>query len=103
MGMKLPKTADADVTAFVVSSNAGGNTGTLSIVGLVTTEVVAVQIPKVENPVESNDDHWTPMMQEDEAVVLRAGNNVVLIPAELHIRLVKPAGVAGNTYGVRWS
>lgn len=103
MGMKLPISADADIIAFTVSSNAGGNTGTLSIVGLVTTEVVAVQIPKVENPVEGNDDHWTPMMQEDEAVVLNAGNNVIRVPAELSIRLVKSAGVAGNTYGVRWS
>lgn len=103
MGMKLPITPDADFTAFVVSSKAGGNTGTLSIVGLVTTEVIAVQIPRVENPVESDDDHWTPMMQGGEAVVLNAGNNVVRIPAELHIRLVKLAGVAGNEYGVRWS
>lgn len=81
----------------------GGNTGTLSIVGLVTTETVAVQIPRVEAPDAETDAHWTNLIQDGTAVQLDVYNNCIIIPARLNIRLVKAAGVSSNAYGVRWS
>lgn len=99
MNLILPVNADAGVIKFVT----GGNSGTLSIVGLVTTETVAIQVPRVESPDEANDAHWTPLMQNDAAVVLRAGHNAENTPCNLLVRLVKDAGVAGNAYGVQWS
>jgi len=99
MNLILPINADAAVKSFVT----GGNSGTLSIVGLVTTETVAVQIPRVASPDETNDAHWTPLMQNDAAVVLRAGHNAENTPCSLLVRLVKDAGVAGNAFGVNWS
>jgi len=99
MNLILPINADAAVKSFVT----GGNSGTLSIVGLVTTETVAIQIPRVETPDEANDAHWTAMVQEGDPVVLKVDNNAVRIPARINIRLVKAAGVAGNLYGIRWS
>jgi len=99
MNLIFAISADADKKSFVTD----GNTKTISLVGLVTTETVAVQIPRVESPADDNDAHWTAMMQGGAAVELTADNNVVRVPARLHIRLVKAAGVAGNAYGVRWS
>jgi len=99
MNLILPATADAAVKSFVT----GGNSGTLSIVGLVTTETAAIQVPRVENPDEANDAHWTPLVQDGIASVLSAANNVLIVPARLPLRLVKSAGVAGNLYGIRWS
>lgn len=99
MHLILPFNADAAKTMFTT----GGNTGTLSLVGLVTTETVAIQIPRVASPDATNDDHWTALVQEDEAVTLRAGHNVTRIPASLLLRLEKDAGVEENPYGVRFS
>lgn len=102
MELILPKTADSAKKMFV-SGYGGSNSATLSIVGVVTTEEVAVEIPTVESPDVDTPAHWTALMQEDMAVILRAGNNVIVIPSRLLIRLNKAAGVAGNAYGVRWS
>jgi len=99
MHLILPVNADAAKTMF----STGGNTGTLSLIGLVTTETVAVQIPRVASPDATDDDHWTALMQDGTAVELTADNNVVRIPASLLIRLNKAAGVAANAYGVRFS
>lgn len=77
--------------------------GTLALVGLVTTETVVIEIPKVAFPDESNDNHWTPLVQDGTTVELSATNNCVRIPAKLLIRINKAAGVAGNAYGVSWS
>lgn len=85
------------------TSGQPGRLKTLSIVGLVTTEIVSVQIPKVENPADGNDAHWTPLVQDGLAVELSSSNNVIFVPAILTLRLVKPAGVDENAYGVRWS
>jgi hypothetical protein len=79
------------------------NPTTLSIVGLVTTETVAVQIPRVESPDDATDADWTNLVQDGTAVQLDVDNNCIRIPARLNIRLVKAAGVASNAYGVRWA
>ncbi len=104
--MILPVSAAAAKVKIDVSNSPENNpTGwnpTLAIVGLVTTEQVAVQIPRVVEPVTATDAHWTPMMQDGEAVVLNADNNVIRLPGALIVRLVKDVGVAGNEYGVRW-
>lgn len=73
----------------------------VSLVGVVTTEEVAFQIPAVPDPDKDNPAHWTPLMQNDAAFVLRAGHNADSIPAALRVRIVKPAGVNGNPYTVR--
>lgn len=99
MNLVLAITSDADVCSFLTV----GTTGTLSIVGVVSTETVAVQIPRVESPNETNDDHWTPLMQDGEAFKLTASDNARRLPVTLQIRLVKDAGASGNAYGVRWS
>lgn len=95
----LPVTADADVSNPFVTA---GKT-TLSLIGLVTTEKVAIQIPRVESPDAEEDSQWTPLVQDGLPVTLGATNNVIFVPANLLVRLVKDAGVAGNAYGVRWS
>lgn len=77
---------------------------TLSIVGLVTTETVAVQIPRVAEPVEATDAHWTALIVDSEAVVLSVTNNAIRIPSGLDpVRLVKAAGVDDNAYGIKLS
>lgn len=73
-----------------------------SLVGLVTTEQVVIQVPRVETPDADTDAHWTPMMQDGEVVALSADNNVLLVPSAMILRLVKDAGVSSNAYGVRW-
>jgi hypothetical protein len=80
-----------------------GKTGTLSLIGLVTTEKVAIQVPRVQSPDADEDSHWTPLVQDGLPITLDAANNVILVPANLLVRLVKDAGVAGNAYGVQWS
>lgn len=110
--MILPVSAEADQVKIDVSNspenNPGGWNSLFVLVGLVTTERVAVQLPRVENPHPTNDDHWTPWMQKVQgvqglvAVELSVDNPVIRIPSALIVRLVKDAGVAGNEYGVRW-
>lgn len=99
LNLILAISANAASCAFVTT----GTTGTLSLVGEVTTEEVAVQIPTVEAPDVGTDAHWTALMQNGEAVKLSLNNNVLMIPAVVLVRLVKSAGVAGNAYGVQWS
>lgn len=47
------------------------------------------------------DAHWTPLMQDSEAVTLTAGHTAEAIPVGLTVRLVKPA--TANAVGLRWS
>lgn len=104
--MILPVSAAADqVVIDEINSPEpapGGWNSILALVGLVTTEQVAVQIPRVEHPEPSNPAHWTPWIQDGVAVALSASNSVIRVPSALIMRLVKDAGVAGNEYGVRW-
>lgn len=78
-------------------------TGVLSIVGLVTTEVVSIEIPRVTDPDINNDSHWTPLKQNDSPVTLRAGHNAEQILGNIYVRISKPIGVSGNTYTVRFA
>lgn len=96
MDLVLPLTSAAEVA--MVNTSRGG--ATLSIIGLVTSETVAVEVPRVFGPDVNNNAHWTPLMQEDEATTIRAGNNAISVPGMLVIRLKKAAGVSGNAYGV---
>lgn len=75
----------------------------ISIVGLVTTETVTVQIQRVAEPVEANDAHWTDLYQNDELVQLRAGHNAEDVSGLDLVRLVKTAGVSSNAFGVKRS
>lgn len=80
----------------------GKDVTVLLLVGVVTTEVVDIQIPTVEEPEESNDAHWTALMQDGDAVTLNVDHNVVWLPSNHQIiRLNKATGVAANAYGVR--
>ena len=92
--MLLPISASAAKKAYRLSGN-------LMLVGTVTTETVAVEIPVVENPVEATDAHWTALIQEGTAVALSATDNAIRIDGNMQIRLNKAAGGAGNAYGVR--
>ena len=81
-----------------------GKSGTLSLIGTVTTESVAVEIPTVEEGYNLTDNaHWTPLMVDGEAFVVDASNNARRLPVDLVVRISKAAGVAGNAYGVRWT
>jgi len=101
--MILPVNASAAVSAQNFTASGASSSTTLSLVGLVTTETVSVQIPRVVDPDWDDDDHWTPLVQDGIAITLSVNDNVVYVPANLLIRLVKDAGVADNAYGVRWS
>jgi hypothetical protein len=99
MELRLEINANAETAVFPT----GRDTGTLSIVGLVTTETVAVQIPRVAHPVTATDAHWTNLIQDGDAVQLDVNNNAIRVPGNLLVRLKKDAGVASNAYGVRFS
>lgn len=73
--------------------------GTLSVVGVLTTEEVAIEIPTVVDPDENNDNHWTPVMSNGEAIVLNSDNNILGIPFVSTLRVNKPAST-GNAFGV---
>ena len=73
----------------------------LSLVGTVTDETVAIEIPTVENPDETVDANWTALKQATNAIILNADNNAIPLSAiPSLIRLNKDAGIADNAYGV---
>lgn len=92
--------AAADVWVGPTFSN---KTGTLSIVGLLTTETVAVEVQRVIDPDPDTDAHWTPLVQNGDAVVLSADHNAERISGNLLVRIKKAAGVSGNQYTVRYA
>jgi len=73
--------------------------GSISIVGLVTTESVAIEIPKVENPDVSTDTDWTPLVYDGTTYVLDVDNNRRSIPFRGTYRISKPAS-NGNAFGI---
>jgi len=75
--------------------------GSLSIVGLVTDESVAIQIPRVETPVLATDEHWTNFVYDSTTYVLDVNNNRVSLPFRGTYRIVKAAS-EGNAFGIRF-
>jgi len=73
--------------------------GSISIVGLVTTESVAIQIPRVASPAVDTDAHWTNFIYDSNTYVLNVNNNRVSIPFRGTYRIVKPAS-SGNAFGI---
>lgn len=95
--MLLPISADAQKKSYQI----GGASCVLALVGVVTTETVAIEIPAVHHPDEAVDAHWTALVQDGVAVVLDATANAILLEGNLLVRLNKSAGAAANAYGVR--
>jgi hypothetical protein len=73
--------------------------GSLSIIGLVTSESVAIQIPRVVNPAIGTDTDWTNFVSGSTAVVLNANNNRISMLVRGTYRIVKPAS-NGNAFGI---
>lgn len=95
----IESTVDA-VKKILIIDNQNLN-GSISIVGLVTTESVAIQIPKVADAVVGTDASWTPLIYEGITQVLDVDNNRLSIPYRGTYRIVKPAS-PGNAFGIRF-
>lgn len=97
--MLIESTVDA-ADALLIVDNINLN-GSLSIEGLVTTESVAIQIPRVASPVLATDDHWTNFVYNGTTYVLDVDNNRISIPFRGTYRIAKPAS-PGNAFGIRF-
>lgn len=75
--------------------------GSLSIIGLVTTESVAIQIPRVETPAVDTDAHWTNYVYDGTTYVLDVDNNRISLPFRGTYRISKAAS-NGNAFGIRF-
>lgn len=95
----IASTVDA-ANALLIVDNINLN-GSLSIEGLVTTESVAIQIPRVAEPVLATDAHWTNFIYDSLTYVLNVNNNRVSIPFRGTYRIAKPAS-PGNAFGIRF-
>jgi len=73
--------------------------GSLSIIGLVTTESVAIQIPRVLVPDVDTDTDWTNFVYDGTTYVLDVNNNRISIPFRGTYRIVKPVS-EGNAFGI---
>jgi hypothetical protein len=73
--------------------------GSVSIVGLVTTESVAIEIPKVASPDVDTDADWTDLIYDGVTYILDVDNNRRSIPFRGTYRIAKPAS-AGNAFGI---
>lgn len=73
--------------------------GSISIVGLVTTESVAIQIPRVESPDVATDAHWTNFVSGGVTSVLNVSNNRISLSSRGTYRIAKPAS-GGNAFGI---
>jgi len=91
-----PTTAAANKILIIDNLNLNGS---VSIIGLVTTETVAIEIPKVENPAVDTDTDWTPLVYDGITYVLDANNNRRSIPFRGTYRISKAESV-GNSFGI---
>lgn len=73
--------------------------GSLSIVGLVVAESVAIQIPRVESPTVATDTDWTNFIYDGITYVLDVNNNRISLPFRGTYRIVKSAS-PGNAFGI---
>jgi len=94
--------AEAAYTYCDTTDVAGKDFVTFTVVGLLVAEVVTVEVPRVVVANQATDAHWTPLLQEDSIVQLRAGHNSITVPTDLVIRMKKPLST-GNAFGVRRS
>lgn len=95
----IESTVDA-VKKVLIIDNQNLN-GSLSIVGLVVAESVAIQIPRVETPAVATDTDWTNFIYDGTTYVLDANNNRVSLPFRGTYRISKPAS-PGNAFGIRF-
>lgn len=95
----IESTVDADNKILIIDNI--NKDGSISIVGLVTTEEVAIEIPKVTSPDIDTDADWTPLIYEETIYVLDVDNNRRSIPFRGTYRIAKPAS-AGNAFGVEF-
>ena len=73
--------------------------GSISIVGLVTTESVAIEIPRVASPDIDTDADWTAIVYDGETFQLDVDNNRRSIPFRGTYRISKPVST-GNAFGI---
>lgn len=73
--------------------------GSISIVGVVTIESVAIEIPKVVSPDVDTDADWTALIYGGITYVLDVDNNRRSIPFRGTYRIAK-ATSAGNAFGI---
>jgi len=91
-----PTTAAANKILIIDNLNLNGS---ISIIGLVTTESVAIEIPKVESPAVDTDTDWTPLIYDGITYVLDINNNRRSIPFRGTYRIAKAESV-GNAFGI---
>jgi hypothetical protein len=94
----LIEPTEAAANKLLIIDNINLN-GSVSIIGVVTTEVVSIEIPTVVNPDVSNDADWTPLVYEENTYVLDANNNRQSIPFRGVYRIAKPEST-GNAFGI---
>lgn len=93
----IASTVDAANKILIIDGiNLGGS---FSIVGVVTTESVAIEIPTVVNPDKDTDLDWTPYVYEGVTYVLDVDNNRISPPFRGTYRIAKAAS-AGNAFGI---
>lgn len=95
----IEPTVDA-IKKILIVDNQNLN-GSLSIVGLVVAESVAIQIPRVADPAVATDTDWTNYVYDSTTYVLDVNNNRISLPFRGTYRIVKPAS-PGNAFGVRF-
>lgn len=94
----LIASTESAANALLIIDNINLN-GSLSIVGLVTTESVAIQIPRVVTPDLDTDTDWTNFVYDSITYVLDVNNNRISLPFRGTYRISKPASV-GNAFGI---
>ncbi len=94
----LIASTEAAANKILIIDNQNLN-GSLSIVGLVITESVAIQIPRVATPAVDTDAHWTNFVYDGTTYVLNVSNNRISLPFRGTYRIAKPASV-GNAFGI---
>jgi hypothetical protein len=96
----LIESTTAAANALLIIDNQNLN-GSISIVGLVTTESVAIQIPRVATPARDTDTDWTNYVYDGTTYVLNVNNNRVSLPFRGTYRIVKAESV-GNAFGIKF-
>jgi len=96
----LIESTTAAANAILIIDNQNLN-GSLSIVGLVVAESVAIQIPKVVTPAKDTDADWTNYVYDSTTYMLDVNNNRVSLPFRGTYRIAKPESV-GNAFGIKF-
>jgi len=99
-GKTLIESTTAAANAILIIDNQNMN-GSLSIVGLVVAESVAIQIPKVASPAKDTDADWTNYVYDSTTYVLNATNNRISLPFRGTYRIAKPESI-GNAFGIKF-